>query len=69
MNYELCAEYWYQELLTARNEYERRLYQKQLRPCIELIGLDKWRPIRDRIRNNVKRGRIQKVWYLNEKAA
>ena len=36
------AAYWYQQLLTARNEYERRLCQRQLRPLTELLGRQNW---------------------------
>ncbi|ULJ66661.1 hypothetical protein [Wielerella bovis] len=60
------AAYWYQELLTARNEYERRLCQRQLRPLTELLGKQNWQPIRDRVKNNVKRGRIQRTWFFKQ---
>ena len=57
------AAFCYQELLMARNDYERRLFQRQLNNFVNLIGVDVWKPIRDRVRNDVKRGRIQHVSF------
>lgn len=56
------AEYWYQNLLTARNDTERKLCQRQLNHFVNLLGMETWKPMRDRIRQKVKDGKETKTF-------